>query len=141
MQTELLSLLERGRADRFGSVRDLLDETVRLNPPVVEEAGDEAQARTPASAQRGAAAMLVEVWLSLTRDLIVAAVGRAELAPSRELAPELESLAERIGPAKLVRMAALLERIDGGLREAASPKLALEAAMLAWPLLPQPRDR
>ena len=141
VQTELLSLLERGRADRFGSVRDLLDETVRLNPPVVEEAGDEAQARTPASAQRGAAAMLVDVWLSLTRDLIVAAVGRADLAPSRELAPELESLAERIGPAKLVRMAALLERIDGGLREAASPKLALEAAMLAWPLLPQPRDR
>ena len=85
--------------------------------------------------------MLVEVWLSLTRDLIVAAVGRAGLAPSRELAPELASLAERIGPAKLVRMAALLERIDDGLREAASPKLALEAAMLAWPLLPQPRDR
>jgi DNA polymerase-3 subunit delta' len=141
VQTELLSLLERGRADRFGSVRDLLDETVRLNPPVVEEAGDEGQARTPASAQRGAAAMLVEVWLSLTRDLIVAAVGRAELAPSRELAPELESLAERIGSAKLVRMAELLERIHGGLREAASPKLALEAAMLAWPLLPQPRDR
>jgi DNA polymerase III gamma/tau subunit len=139
VQTELLSLLERGRADRFGSVRDLLDETVRLNPPVVEDAGDEA--RTPASAQRGAAALLVEVWLSLTRDLIVAAVGRAELAPSRELAPELESLAERIGPAKLVRMAALLERVQGGLREAASPKLALEAAMLAWPLLPQPRDR
>ena len=141
VQAELLSLLERGRADRFGSVRDLLDETVRLNPPVVEEAGDEAQARTPASAQRGAAAMLVEVWLSLTRDLIVAAVGRAELAPSRELAPQLESLAERIGSARLVRMAVLLERIDGGLREAASPKLALEAAMLAWPLLPQPRDR
>ena len=61
-------------------------------------AGDEAQARTPASAQRGAAAMLVEVWLSLTRDLIVAAVGRAELAPSRELAPELESLAETHRP-------------------------------------------
>ena len=85
--------------------------------------------------------MLVAVWLSLTRDLIVAAVGRADLAPSRELAPELESLAERIGSARFVRMAALLERIDGGLREAASPKLALEAAMLAWPLLPQPRDR
>ena len=32
VQTELLSLLERGRADRFGSVRDLLDETVRLEP-------------------------------------------------------------------------------------------------------------
>ena len=138
-QTELLSLLERGRADRFGSVRDLLDETVRLNPPPVEEAGDEA--RTPASALRGAAAMLVEVWLSLTRDLIVAAAGRADLAPSRELAPDLAAVAGRIGPAPLVRMATLLETIHGGLREAAAPKLALEAAMLAWPLLPQPRNR
>ena len=139
VQAELLSLLERGRADRFGSVRDLLDETVRLNPPAAEETGDEV--RTPASAQRGAATLLVEVWLSLTRDLVVAAVGRAALAPSGELAPELAALAERIGPVPLVRMAALLERIHAGLREAAAPKLALEAAMLAWPLLPQPRDR
>lgn len=139
VQAELLSLLERGRADRFGSVRDLLDEAARLNPAFVEDAGEEA--RTPASAQRGAATLLVEVWLSLTRDLVVAAVGRPELAPSGELAPELAALAGRIGPAPLVRMAALLERIHSGLRESAAPKLALEAAMLAWPLLPQPRDR
>ena len=137
-QTELLSLLERGRADRFGSVRDLLDETVRLSPPV-EEAGDDA--RMPASALRGAATMLVEVWLSLTRDLIVAAVGRADLAPSAELAPDLAELASRIGPVPLVRMAALLERVHAGLRDAAAPRLALEAAMLAWPQLPQSRDR
>lgn len=84
--------------------------------------------------------MLVELWLSLTRDLIVAAAGRAELAPSSELAPELESLARGIGSARLVQMAALLERVHAGLREAAAPKLALEAAMLAWPLL-QPQDR
>lgn len=139
VQAELLSLLDRGRADRFGSVRDLLDDTVRLSPPLVEDAGEEV--RTPASAQRGAAALLVDVWLSLTRDLIVAAAGRPVLAPSRELAPELESLAERIGPARLVQMAGLLERVHAGLREAAAPKLALEAAMLAWPLLPQSRDR
>lgn len=139
VQGELLSLLERGRADRFGSVRDLLDETVRLNPVPVEDAGEDA--RTPASAQRGAATMLVEVWLSLTRDLIVAAVGRVELAPSGELAPELAAVAGRIGPASLVHMASLLERIHAGLRESAAPRLALEAAMLAWPQLPQPRDR
>jgi len=139
VQSELLSLLERGRADRFGSVRDLLDEATRLNRPVADEA--EEDARTPASAQRRAATLLVTVWLALTRDLIVAAVGRAELAPSRELAPELGALAGRIGPAPLARMAALLERIHGGLRENAAPKLALEAGMLSWPLLSQPRDR
>jgi hypothetical protein len=140
VQGELLSLLERGRADRFGSVRDLLDETVRLNPPPAADEPDE-EVRTPASVQRRAATLLVEVWLALTRDLIVAAAGRVELAPSRELAPELGEAAARIGPAPLLRMAALLERIHDGLRENASPRLALEAAMLTWPLPAPPRDR
>ena len=138
-QSELLSLLERGRADRFGSVRDLLDETVRLGRPAVDDVDEDV--RTPASAQRRAAALLVEVWISLTRDLIVAATGRVELAASSELAPDLESVARRIGPAPLRGMADLLERIHAGLAENAAPKLALEAAMLAWPLLDQPRDR
>jgi len=139
VQAELLSLLERGRAERFGSIRDLLDETVRRIPQAVEQ-GDE-DARTPAAVQRAAAMVLVEVWISLTRDLVVAAVGRAELAPSRQLAPQLSALAERIGPTSLVTMAALLERIHAGLGESAAPKLALEAAMLAWPMLAELRDR
>jgi DNA polymerase III gamma/tau subunit len=139
VQGELLSLLERGRADRFGAARDMLDETARLTRPGAEDNDEEV--RTPASAQRTAATMLVDVWLSLTRDLLVAAAGRPELAPSRELGPELDSLASRIGPGPLARMAGLLERIHAGLRENASPRLGLEAAMLAWPMLPQPRDR
>lgn len=139
VQSELLSLLERGRADRFGSVRDLLDETVRLHRPIADDADEEA--RTPAAAQRRAATMLVDVWLPLTRDLLVAAVGRVELAPSRELAPELESFAGRIGAAPLVRMATRLEIVHAGLLENAAPKLALEALMLAWPFLPQSRNR
>ncbi|MDQ3691137.1 MAG: hypothetical protein M3406_14100 [Chloroflexota bacterium] len=138
VQAELLSLLERGRADRFGSVRDLLDEMGRLVP--VDPAQVDEEARTPAANLRRAATSIVEIWLSLTRDLIVAAVGRADLAPSRELVPGLSGFAERIGPAPLVRMAALLERIHGGLSESAAPKLALETAMLAWPMLPGPRD-
>ncbi|MGH2417568.1 MAG: ATP-binding protein [Candidatus Limnocylindria bacterium] len=143
VQAELLALLERGRADRFGAVRDLIDETVRLVPsagPVVEP--DDDAPRTPASTQRAAAILLVEAWLALTRDLMVAAAGRAELAPSRELAaPELGSIAARVGTAPLARMARLLERIHGGLRENAAPRLALEAAMLSWPMLAPSRDR
>ena len=139
VQAELLSLLERGRADRFGSVRDLLDETVRLHRPAVADTDEEA--RTPAAAQRRAATLIVEAWLSLTRDLVVAAAGRVELAPSRELAPELDALAGRIGTPPLVRMAATLEQVHAGLLENAAPRLALEAAMLGWPFVPQPRDR
>ena len=139
VQAELLSLLERGRADRFGSVRDLLDETVRMHRSPVDEADEET--RTPASAQRQAATLLVEAWLSLTRDLFVAAADRVELAPSRELAPELGAVAGRIGAAPLAHMAAKLEQVRAGLVENAAPRLALEAAMLTWPLLPQSRDR
>src|SRR5687768_8913396 len=57
LQAELLSLLERGRADRFGAVRDLIDDAVSLVP--ARQADDE-EARTPASVQREAAILVVE---------------------------------------------------------------------------------
>ncbi len=138
VQTELLTLLDRGPADRFAAVRDLLDETIRLRPAPVSPvaADDEADApRTPASAQREAGMLLVEVWLSLARDLIVAAAERPGLAPSAELGPEVARLGPLIGTSPLVRVVRLLERIHDGLRENAAPKLSLETAMLTWPRL------
>ncbi len=135
VQTELMSLLERGRADRFGSARDLLDETVRAVRPVTD--GTEDDARTPAALQRRAAAMIVAAWMSLARDLLVAAVGRPELAPSSELAPGLEQIAMRVGAPALRESAQQLERVHAALEENAAPRLALEAAMLSWPTLRQ----
>ena len=136
VQAELLSLLDRGRADRFAAVRDLLDETVRLGAtaPVVE---DDEGGRTPAAAQRAAATILVEAWIELTRDLLVVAVGRVELAPGGELGPELEAAGRRLDPGALARMAVLLERIHDALRENSAPRLSLETAVLSWPTLPQ----
>jgi hypothetical protein len=86
-----------------------------------------------ASVQRQAALLIVEAWLGLTRDLLVAGVGRPNLAPSAELVPALSSRASRIGPSELVDFARLLERIHAGLGQNAAPRLALETAMLAWP--------
>lgn len=134
LQTQLLDLLEQGRADRFASVRDLLDETVRSRPtPVVAASDDDEPARTPASAQREAALLIVDAWLGLTRDLLVAAAGRGALAPSSEVAPALDEIGRRIGPRPLIAMSRLLERMHDGLRENAAPRLALEVAMLRWP--------
>ncbi|MEO6578485.1 MAG: hypothetical protein ABIO99_06260 [Candidatus Limnocylindria bacterium] len=134
VQSELLSLLERGRADRFGSARDLLDETVRsVRSPSAET--DE-EARTPAALQRRAASQIVEAWLALTRDLLVVVAGRPGLAPSAELAPNLEALAGRLSAHSVRAAARSLEQVHAGLRENAAPRLALEAAMLAWPVLP-----
>ena len=138
LQAELLSLLERGRADRFGSVRELIDDAVRLVPA---KPADDEEARTPASVQREAAILVAEAWIGLTRDLLVASAGRSDLAPGMELGAELESLAGRLDGPPLLAMAERLERVHAGLRENAAPKLALEAAMLAWPMLPATRER
>src|SRR4029079_2642989 len=67
-QRELLGLLARGRADRFGSVRDLLDDAARLGTepsgasdgPLPEEG-----ARPTSGAQREAAMLIVDAWLGL----------------------------------------------------------------------------
>ena len=133
VQAELLTLLERGRADRFGAVADLLDEAARLEAPPSAPTEAEGDAKVAPSAQRGAAMLVTEVWLGLARDLLLAAAGRPSLAPSGELAPEIGRLGARIGTAPMASMVRLLERIHDGLRENGSPRLALEVAMLSWP--------
>jgi DNA polymerase III subunit delta' len=138
-QAELLVLLERGRADRLAAARDLLDDAARLGAIGPATPGDDEAARTPAAAQRAAATTLVEAWLELTRDLLVIAAGRPDLAPGSELGPELAAAGPRVGSSVLVEFASLLERIHDALRENAAPRLALERAMLAWPSL-APRE-
>jgi hypothetical protein len=137
-QRELLSLVDRGRADRFGSVRDLLDDAARLGSHPPAEGGDEAPAdgeapRPTSAAQREAALLIVEAWLGLARDLLLAAAGRPEIATTATLLPDLEAVAGRIGQPGIRAFIAELERIRDGLRLNAAPRLALEVAMLAWP--------
>jgi DNA polymerase III delta prime subunit len=132
-QDQLLELLGRGRADRFGSVRDLLDEAGRLG--LTDEADDPSEgAQRPVPAvQRAAAQLIVDAWLGLTRDLLLTSVGRSDLAPSAQLVPGVRSAADRLSPAPLLAFVELLEQIAAGLYENAAPRLALEVAMLAWP--------
>jgi hypothetical protein len=135
-QRELLGLLARGRADRFSSVRDLLDDAGRIGveqPSESEPAIVEEEVRPTGGAQREAALLIVEAWLGLARDLAVAAAGRAEMAASAALEPELAAIAEGIGQPAIRDFIGLLERIRDGLRQNAAPRLALEVAMLAWP--------
>ena len=135
-QRELLGLLARGRADRFSSVRDLLDDAGRIGveqPSESESAVVEEDVRPTGGAQREAALLIVEAWLGLARDLAVAAAGRPQIAAAAALEPELGAIAERIGQPAIRDFIALLERIRDGLRQNAAPRLALEVAMLAWP--------
>jgi hypothetical protein len=148
-QAELLGLMDRGVADRFASVRDLLEQAARagLPPetaPAPEPSGEvqgEAtlQPSTTGAAQRAAALAIVEAWQGLTRDLLVSAAGRPAMAPAAQLMPELASAAGALEPAALVDFLQLLERIHEGLLQNAAPRLALESAMLSWPMIPSER--
>ncbi len=136
-QQELLGLLDRGPADRFGSVRDLIDDAARLGTQPVAETSDETSEdevpRTATSVQREAAALIVDAWRDLARDLMVTAIGSERRAPAGSLLTGLQVAAARLDPAELSGFLELLERIDDGLRQNAAPRLALEVAMLAWP--------
>lgn len=142
LQTELLALLERGRAERFGSARDLIEEASRLGvdaalPTVtVDDPPSDGPARTPAAVQRLGALAVADVWLALARDLLVSAGGHPAAALSADLLPDLTSAATRIGPAEIGRFIVRLERIREGLLQNLSPRLAMEVAMLDWPSLP-----
>ena len=136
VQHELISLLERGPADRMGSVKELIDEAVRLSPgpgPAIDLEAAEPATRTPTALQRVAAIAIIDVWLDLSRDLAIAAAGSAELAASAELVPDLAETARLRTASQWVDTTRALERIHDALEENVSPRLALETAMLAWP--------
>jgi DNA polymerase-3 subunit delta' len=138
-QLELLELLGRGRADRFTSVRELLDGAARLGLPAPEDAepvADDEPGRLAGAAQRSAALLIVDAWGSLARDLLLAGAGRGAIAPATHLVEDLPASAVAIGRKPLVAFIRLLERVRDGLRTNAAPRLALEVAMLAWPMLP-----
>lgn len=137
-QRELLGLIERGRADRFTSVRDLLVDAARLGVQEPADKGGDASSdgeapRPTSAAQREAALLIVEAWMGLARDLLVTAAGRPQIAAAATMLPEMQAVAGSIGRTAMADFIALLERIREGLRQNAAPRLALEVAMVAWP--------
>jgi DNA polymerase III gamma/tau subunit len=134
-QRELLGLLPSGRAERFDSVRHLLDSAAKLGLPPEEESvdpPDDEPPRPAGAAQRAAALQVISAWRDLARDLLMVATGRPQLAAA-EHGAELEQAARSIDRRTLVDFLGLAGRIADGLRENAAPRLALEVAMLAWP--------
>ncbi len=73
--------------------------------------------------------------MELARDLMVVAAGRPEAAAAQELLPDLAEAAGRTGVPALASFLGFLERVHAGLEQNASPRLALDAAMLAWPTI------
>jgi DNA polymerase-3 subunit delta' len=135
-QRELLGLLASGLAERFDSVRHLLDEAARLDAPPAEEAetvADDDAGRVAGAAQRAAALLVIGAWRDLARDLLMATAGRPALMAAVTPAAELQQVAQGLDRRALISFLGLADRISDGLRESAAPRLAMEVAMLSWP--------
>jgi len=140
-QTELLALLERGPAERFGSIRELLASAARQGVALsAPDASDEQEAAPASSAeQRRGALLVMDAWTDLARDLLIAAAGHPDQAPSTHLLTGVPEQAARIRPEHLRAFLEQAETIRDGLRQNAAPRLAMEIAMLTWPTLPGQR--
>ena len=106
----------------------------------MEQVSDEEPARLTGAAQRGAALLVVDAWRALARDLLMVRSGRQDLAATARQLDELPATAMRLEQGDLREFMNVLETIGEGLRANGAPRLAMERAMLAWPLVaPQGR--
>lgn len=140
-QTELLALLERGRAERFASIRDLLADAARQGVALpTTTTADEGEAMPASTAeQRRGALLVMDAWTDLARDLLVTAAGHPDQAPSATLLEGLPGFAARIRAGDLRAFLAQAEAIREGLRQNSAPRLAMEIAMLSWPMVGEQR--
>lgn len=133
-QLQLIELLGRGRADRFAALRDLLDDASRVAAAPNDTADPEGEAASGTGAvQRAAAIAVIDAWLSLSRDLLVAAAGRPSSAAASEVVADLGAVAANIDRPLLLAFVAQLEEAREALRQNAAPILAMQMLMLAWP--------
>ena len=90
------------------------------------------ETRAPAAERRRAAALTVEIWRDLTRDLVLVGLGEERRLRDPALLDDLRGstdlTAARLGPF-LARLDRSAELIDANV----SPELALDVLLLAWP--------
>jgi hypothetical protein len=115
--------------------------------PPVEAAADDAQAgeddlpgaeaetaqvRVPATERRRAAAVLIEIWRDVARDLLLVQLGEERRLRDPALLDDLRGAAA-IPSAELRQFIGRLARAAELLEANVSPELAVDALLLAWP--------
>jgi DNA polymerase-3 subunit delta' len=86
-----------------------------------------------AAERRSAAAMLVEIWASVARDLAVAQAGGSRQLHEMALVDELGAIGPAVSAASLRSFLAQLGVIDRQIDENVNPELALDVLALSWP--------
>ena len=96
-------------------------------------AAESAAPKVSASERRAAASALMSIWVSVARDLAVAALGGRRQHHDPELLDELAAVAPTIAAGALPAFIARLGAIEAQLNENVNPELALDVLALAWP--------
>lgn len=109
---EIVEMAHQGRVKRFAIAADL--------------------AKTWTS-DRDAVRGTLETWEEWWRDVLLAALGRPELAAHLAQRATLEEEASRYTPRELLQFLERLREVESFLEENINPRLALETAMLAMP--------
>jgi DNA polymerase III delta' subunit len=128
----LLDLAGAPARERLAATTELVSDGAHLGAALRDE--DAPSGRRPAPAERRRAVLaILDVWRAVGRDLAVASLGRGQGVRDTELLDDLLAFGRRIDRADLGRF---LERLDGlaaAVEAYASPELALDALLLAWP--------
>jgi hypothetical protein len=102
------------------------------DPDADADEGAVRETRAPAAERRRAAALTVEIWRDLTRDLVLVGLGEERRLRDPAMLDDLRGSTDlttaRLGPF-LARLDRTAELIDANV----SPELALDVLLLAWP--------
>ncbi len=90
-------------------------------------------AKTPAAVRRRAALVLIEVWRELTVDLVRAGGGDVRRVHDAALLEEISAAGGRLAAGPTVSFLARLDRAARTVELSASPELAVDALLVAWP--------
>ena len=125
--------LGRGR-DRRPTARRCAQRATRpaATDADAEAEADAAQVRVPATERRRAAAVLIEIWRDVARDLLLVELGEERRLRDPALLDDLRGAAT-IPPAELRGFIGRLARSAELLEANVSPELAVDALLLAWP--------
>jgi DNA polymerase III delta' subunit len=91
--------------------------------------------KTPAAVRRRAALALIEVWRELTVDLVRAGGGDVRRVHDAALLEEISTAAGSLATGPTVSFLARLDRAARAVELSASPELAVDALLVAWPHL------
>ena len=137
----LLDLLAADRRARLAAAADLLADGAALDAAIRGEPAIKG-GRLPAAERRRAALIVMEAWRAVGRDLWLAVHGSWRGIREADLLDELGGAAPGTDT---VRLARFLDRLDGmalAVEGYASPELALDSLLLAWPRTgPAPASR